>query len=189
MKHFLLALLLFVSAPVAWGPHEIMPPELAKVPPPRARPAAEKPTTWDLVVFNYLIFNCLDTMRAEPWQSLQTMTAAFFAFERRRPDVLEEHNGKAALYEFARNGRKKIRANAVVANASFLFSSTFFADEVHEEKIVYRTDRVLVLASGPKHIRIYFNRGNPPDSLTAAQCLRFMGKAGQLFGQPAPPCK
>jgi hypothetical protein len=189
MKHFLLALLLVVSTPVAWGAHEIMPPVLAKAPPPGARPAAEKPTTWDLVVFQHLIFHCLDTTRAEPWQSLQTMTAAFFAFERRRPDVLEEHNGKAALYEFARNGRKTKRADAVVANASFLFASTFFADEVYEEKIVYRTDRVLVLASGPEHINIYFNRENPPDSLTAAQCLRFMGKAGQLFGQPASPCK
>lgn len=189
MKHFLLALLLVGSPRVAGGHHGLVPSVSAQALPSMGRPALEKPTTWDLVVFNHLIFHCLDTTRVEPWQRLQTMTSAFFAFERRKPDVLEEQNGKAALYEFTRKGSKTKRADAVVSNESFLFASTFFADEVYEEKIVYRTDRVLVLASGPEHIRIYFNRVNPPDSLTASQCLRLMGKAGQLFGQPLRPCK
>jgi|GEM_PF-5069733 len=153
------------------------------------RPAPDKPTTWDLVVFNSLPGDCLDTTRAESWKSLETISSGMFAFDRRKPDVLEEHNGKAILYEFKPKGKKYKYADALVTPTSFLFVATYFPDEPYEEKIVFRTDRVLVLASGPANIRIYFNRANPPDSLTSTHCLRLMLKAGQLFNQPAPPCK
>ncbi|MBO2012919.1 hypothetical protein [Hymenobacter negativus] len=117
------------------------------------------------------------------------MTSGFFAFERRKADVLEEQKGEASLYEFNRKGSKTKKADALVTPDSFLFASTFFPDEVYEEKIVHRTNHVLVLAHGPENIHIYFNHINPPDSLTAAQCSRLMVKAVQLSGKPALPCK
>lgn len=193
MKHFLLLLLLAVGqAPSVGGDCPLVPileparPALSMRPP-------TKVITWDLVVFEHLLDDCLDTtlvsLRQHTWQDMYARTSAYFAFQRLRNDVLIEQNGKATLYERTRIGKMTKRAEGLVRPDSFLFETTGLPGDIYEDKIIKRTDRYLVLSHRPGSLNIYFNRVNPPDSLTVPDCYFLMLQTGQRFRQPIPVCK
>lgn len=193
MKHFLLLLLLAVGqAPSVGGDCPLVPILEPVRPAPSMRPPT-KAIRWDLVVFDHLLNDCLDTTRVLWWQHtwhyMHTRTSAYFAFQRLRNNVLIEQNGKATLYERTQTGKATKRAEGLVRPDSFLFETTGLPGDIYEEKVIKRTDRYLVLSHKPGSLNIYFNRVNPPDSLTAADCYFLMWQTGQRFRQPIPVCK